>query len=401
MTMCHTLNVYYFNKELLMQKFFSLLMVAVLTTACSVTEVVRGPVLPADSVVSVVVTPNVATLLVGQQQAFVALPKNALGLDIPDKQITWSSTTPSVATVNSSGRATGVAPGTTTIRATVDGVVGISPVAVAVAPVSAVVFTPSSAQVFFGQTFTPTVELRGPSDQVLTGRLVEWTSLNTNIATVNQLGVITTVGVGTVTIRASSEGRSANFTLTVNTRPPATVVIARPQHVHIGRNMQLDLQLRDAQGQLLPLTGRTIRWSSDNTGIATVTNTGLVRGIASGPISIAALVDDRLAVLNTTVTAVDIDTLVVNLADNSASPTDTIMVRVGFTRQFATVARDVDGVVIDNVAMAGRTVTWSADPTGFIAVSNTGLVTGIAPGNATLQASVNGVVTRRHILVVF
>jgi len=384
-----------------MKNVASLVMVLAVTTACSVTEVVRGPVIRADSVATVEVTPNVATLLVGQQQSFVALPKNALGLDIPDKQITWSSTTPTVATVNSSGRATGVAPGTTTIRATVDGVTGVSPVAVAMASVSTVVLTPSSAEVFFGQTLTPAVELRGPSNQVLTGRLIEWASLNTNIATVNQLGVITTVGVGTATIRVSSEGRSANLTLTVNARPPATVVIARPPHVHIGRNTQLELQLRDAQGQLLPLTGRTIRWSSDNTGIATVSNTGMVRGIASGPISIAALVDDRLAVLNTNVTAVNVDTIVVNLADNSASPTDTIAVRVGFTRQFAAVPRDIDGAVIDNVAMAGRMVTWSADPAGVVAVSNTGLVTGIAPGKATLRASVNGVVTRRHLVVIF
>lgn len=384
-----------------MKKLLSIFATLLLTTACSVTEVVRGPVVPADSIVTIEVAPAATILAVGEQQQFVAIAKNMIGAEIPDKQFVWTSTVPTVASVNATGRVTGIGAGTATIQATSGGVTGQSPVAVAITPVSVIILAPSSAQVFLGQTITPGVELRGPNSQLLTNRFVEWTSLNTSVATVNQLGVITAVGVGTATIRATSEGKTANFTLTVNTRPAASVAIVPPTAIHVGRNTPLELQVRDSQGQLLPLTGRTIRWSADNSGVATITSTGVVRGIAPGSISIAALVDDQLAVLNTAVTTVDIDTLLVTLADNTDSPADTVPVRVGFTRQFIASPRDANNLVIDNAAMAGRTITWATETPNLIAVSNTGLVTGIASGNAILRASVNGVVTRKRLLVVF
>ena len=383
-----------------MRKVFAMVIGMVVMTGCSVTEVVRGPVFPADSVVRVVVAPTSAALVVGQQLQFAAVAKNALNEDIPDKQFAWTSTTPAVASVTTAGRVTGISSGTTTVRATINGVMGEAPVAVSPTPVGTVILSPSSATVFLGQTVTPNVQLGGPNDQLITGRLVEWTSLTPSVATVNPLGVITAVNVGTATLRASSDGKTANFTLTVNTRPAAFVTIAAPTNVHVGRTATFAVQVRDVQENLLPLTGRDVRWTVNNTAVATITNVGVVRGLGTGALTVGVLVDDKLATVNTTVTAVPIATLAANLSENPVGAADTVLVRVGFTRQFSAVARDSENVVIDTAAMAGRTITWSTETPRAIAVSNTGLVTGIEAGDAVLVAAVNGVVTRRYILVI-
>ena len=46
------------------------------------------------------------------------------------------------------------------------------------------------------------------NDNVLTGRVVTWSSGNTSVATVSSSGVVTATGVGATTIIATSEGKS-------------------------------------------------------------------------------------------------------------------------------------------------------------------------------------------------
>jgi hypothetical protein len=57
-------------------------------------------------------------------QQMTAVPRNSSGTAITGKTITWSSSFPSIATVNSSGLVTAQGPGFSTITATVDGVTG-------------------------------------------------------------------------------------------------------------------------------------------------------------------------------------------------------------------------------------------------------------------------------------
>jgi PKD repeat protein len=70
---------------------------------------------------SVEVTPSSATILVGATQQFTGVAFNASHQPIVNATISWSSTNPSIATVGSSGLATGVAPGDVMIIASADG----------------------------------------------------------------------------------------------------------------------------------------------------------------------------------------------------------------------------------------------------------------------------------------
>ena len=362
-------------------------------SACKVTEVVKGPEIRADSVVSVGINPSVFAMTIGQQQQFRAEVKNAVGVDIPGKTVLWTTSDATKATVTTAGVVTAVATGTATIRATVDGIVDQAPIVITEVPVSTVLLIPSSTTIFLGQTVTPRVELRGPSNQLLTNRFVQWSSSNPNIATVSQLGVVTTVGVGTVSITATSEGKSASMTLTVAVVPASQIELTAPNPIHVGRTTPLQLAVRDSAGNSLPLTGRTVTWTISNPSVASITNTGVVQGLSTGNVSVGVVVDGRLTIMNTSVGVVDIDTILV-------APNDTTPLLVGFTKQLTASAVDILGVVLDGPSLAGRTFFWASETPSIAVVSNTGLVTGVSEGEATIRVSVNGKITRRKIKII-
>ncbi len=76
-------------------------------------------------VTQVIVAPSTFSLAVGATQTLTATPQNAGGTALTGRTVTWTSLSPTIASVNAStGVVTGVAIGSATIRATVDGVIG-------------------------------------------------------------------------------------------------------------------------------------------------------------------------------------------------------------------------------------------------------------------------------------
>ncbi|MGH7711035.1 MAG: Ig-like domain-containing protein, partial [Gemmatimonadaceae bacterium] len=121
----------------------------------------------------------------------------------------------------------------------------------------------------------------------LTGRSVTYQSSATNIATVDNGGTVTGVAAGSVTITATSEGKSGSLALTVTL--PAIGFIAidqRTPSVRPGETITLTAKTHDNAGR--ELTGRTIAWSSGSAAIATVSAAGVVAGVAPGSAYILA-----------------------------------------------------------------------------------------------------------------
>src|SRR2546425_381697 len=95
------------------------------------TAAVTVTVPPSVSVASVTVAP--ATVLVGVTVQLTATTKDAAGNVLTGRTVTWVTSNPGVATVNSTGLATGVAAGRATITAISEGQSGTAAVPVAVA----------------------------------------------------------------------------------------------------------------------------------------------------------------------------------------------------------------------------------------------------------------------------
>ena len=150
----------------------------------------------------------------------------------------WTSITPGIATVNASGLVTGVAVGTATIRAAVGAVTGTLDVTVtsAASLLATVIVDAQERTIQLGQLTQATVGGRDAlgGTVALGTRVVTWSSSNRSIATITSAGVVTGVGVGTVSLQASvADGatpKTASVQLIVNSIPnaPSTADVVMP-----------------------------------------------------------------------------------------------------------------------------------------------------------------------------
>jgi uncharacterized protein YjdB len=173
-------------------------------------------VAPPAPVATVEVLITLRTLIPRQTTQATAVPRDAQGIPLDNRSITWASQNSAVADVSSSGLVVGKAPGTTKILATSEGKTGSIDVTVIQAPVMNVVLRPTELALNVGATGTIAAEPLDDFGNDLTGRTVTWTTNDPAVATVNGTGTVTAVGVGTTTIVATSEGKSASATVTVS-----------------------------------------------------------------------------------------------------------------------------------------------------------------------------------------
>jgi hypothetical protein len=173
------------------------------------------------SLTSLQVLPAVgtATAAAGQTSQFQALATYtesnhaSTTKDVTD-QATWQSSTPGVATISSTGLATGISPGTGNISATLQGafgtVVGTSSITVTAATsggagkLTSLAIIPATQAVTTlnetGQFIAIGTVATGTSED-LTNQ-VAWSSSDVKVATVNSSGLVTALNPGTTTITA-------------------------------------------------------------------------------------------------------------------------------------------------------------------------------------------------------
>jgi hypothetical protein len=138
-----------------------------------------------------------------------------------------------------------------------------------------------------GASISTAVRLTDAQGRVLTGRPVTFQTSAPNLATVDNSGTVTGVAAGSVTITATSEGKSGSLALTVTL--PAVALISidqRTPSVRQGQTTTLTAKTYDVAGR--EVTGRTIAWSSAAATTATVSSAGLVTGVTSGSVFIRA-----------------------------------------------------------------------------------------------------------------
>ncbi len=162
---------------------------------------------PAAVVSRVDVSAATTALTPSQTVPFSAVARTSSGAVVSSAQPVWTSSAPGIASVNASGLVTGVAAGTATIRATAGAVIGT--LDVTVSPVAGVLATivvdAQDRTIALGQLTQATVSGRDAlgGTVALGTRVVTWSTSNASIATVTSAGVVTGVGVGTVSLQAS------------------------------------------------------------------------------------------------------------------------------------------------------------------------------------------------------
>ena len=221
------------------------------------------------------------------------LPWNA-----PDKTVTWTSSNPSVATVDQDGRVTALHEGTATITAKAGDKTAICTVFVKmmVIPVSWIGLDQYYLEITEGQTATITATV-APDNA--TDKTVTWSSGNPLIASVDQSGNVTGQAEGTTTITAKAGDMTATCSVTVKKSGVAVELVILDK---------TSLELSEGEvamlyATVLPsnATDKTVTWTSGNASVATVDQNGKVTGKAEGTTTITAKAGDKTATCSVTV----------------------------------------------------------------------------------------------------
>jgi hypothetical protein len=171
------------------------------------------------------VSPATASIFVGQSQQFTAKAFDASGQELSGVIFIWQTSNTAIATVNQNGLATGVAEGTAEIRAAARGVQS-APATLTVNPVERVLtrieVSPPTANIPVGGAQSFTAHAFDQFNNEIAGVTFIWSSSDSNIATIDQTGLATGTGQGTVTITASVN--NVNGTATLNVTPPTLVI---------------------------------------------------------------------------------------------------------------------------------------------------------------------------------
>ena len=172
---------------------------------------------------SITVAPGTASVAQGNTQQFTATGNYSdnTAQDLT-ASVTWSSPAPGVATIATSGLATGVTVGTTPISATVGSgagsISGSATLSVQLPTLVSLAVTPSSPSIAAGNTaqFAATGTYNNGATQDLTSA-VTWSSSTPAIASVSSQGLASGAAFGSTTISASASGITASASLSVTT----------------------------------------------------------------------------------------------------------------------------------------------------------------------------------------
>ena len=226
-----------------------------------------------------------------QQLTYSVSPEDAL------TSVTWSSSNEAVATVTADGTVNAVDVGDAVITVTAVNGGKSDSVTVTVTPieVTGITLNETDVEVFIGDSveLISTVEPEGATD-----KRVSWSSSNNSIASVDD-GRVTTHGIGTATIKATSvsnEEISASCTITVRAVPVESITLDRNSlELVIGENTRLTATVLPENA-----TDKTVTWTSSDDTVASIED-GIVTALAEGEASITATAGDKSATCTVTV----------------------------------------------------------------------------------------------------
>lgn len=346
---------------------------AVFVAACSssTTDLVSG-----GSVATVSVSPPTSTVSIGAQLPLQAIVQDAKGQAVSSVDVHWSIQNSAIATISSDGVVTGIALGSTQVAASAGGKSGIGTITVEKTPVASVAVAPTHVDASPGDHPVFSATAYDASQNALTDRTILWSTSNANVATVDGTGLATAVGPGNATITASAEGKNGTATITVSQAPVATVTVTpSPLSMSVGQSTQMTATLTDAGGNTL--NGRTVTWSSSNTGVATMSQQGVLNAVSPGSTTITATSEGKTGTAAVTITNVAVGSVVVQPQGPS--------ILQGASVQLSATVRDVNGTVVTD-----RVVTWTSSAASVASVSSSGVVTGVGPGSTTITATSEG-----------
>ena len=201
-----------------------------------------------------------------------------------------------------------------------------------------------------------------------------WSSSNTAVAAVDEDGKVKAVGPGSATITVSCEEFTATCSVKVQVSAKGISVYNPEMTLYPKQKGNIRFELQPAN-----TTDKTIQWVSSDETIATVTASGIVRGVSEGECTITGTAASGVTT-TVKVTIVPKGQAVTALKLSKSSLT------LSRTQSVTLTAKTTPSKAVD------KSVTWVAQDPSIATVDENGVVTGIAPGKTTIMAvSTSGV----------
>lgn len=349
--------------------------------------------------VSIAVTPTTPSILQNATQQFTAIGTYSDGTTVNiTNAVTWLSSNPTAATINSSGLATGVTPTSITavpnITAT-QGTVVSNAVPLIVQPIlTSIAVTPLNPNTNKGLTiqFTAIGTYSDGSTQNLTSS-VTWQSSYPANGVINPAGLATAVNVGSTTITASLGSITSDDALFTILPAILTSVSVTPISSSILQNatVQFTAKAVYSDGTTTNVTSLAT-WSSTDSSVVSVNSSGLATGVA--PTTIHPIPNISATYQNITSNLVPVSVTPILVSIN-VTPSSFISIPLGLTQQYTAIGTYSDNTTVDLTTSAA----WNSSNTDAATVNSSGLVTTVATGFTAITA-VSGSVTSNSAFII-
>ena len=314
------------------------------------------------------------TLKVGGTAKVTAnvLPENA-----SNKGVTFTSSHSTVATVDANGNVQAASAGTTTITATAaDGKGAYGTITIKVEDMATgVTLSPTSKELKVNET----AQLAASVLPATANQGIKFTSSDETVATVSETGLVTARKEGTAVITATAADgseKSASCTIKVGATavdvPVTGITLDQPE---ITIEVLKDAKQLKATVEPANATNKDVVFSSSNTNVAVVSNTGLVTAINNGTATITVTSKENPSIMAKCLVKVGAPVLV---TDVTVQPAE-LNLKTDGTYQLSV------SVLPSNADERG--VTFESSNTAVATVSASGLITAKGPGTATITVT--------------
>lgn len=205
---------------------------------------------------------------------------------ISDAKVTWSSSAPSVASVDAQGGVKALADGLATITARVDALARSARIRVA-SRATTMSVTPARISLDgISDTARVVTVVRNAAGVSMYPLQPTYTSSDPTVATVDFIGFIIARKAGTSTITVALDTLRATVPVTVTQTIASVRVVPDTATISVGATATYVALVKDRYDIAVP--GAAVTWSSSDTAVATVSASGLVAGVAPGSASLVA-----------------------------------------------------------------------------------------------------------------
>ena len=207
-------------------------------------------------------------------------------INLPDKKITWKSSDDNIAKIDSGGNITAQNPSKATLTAMLYSQKKSATATLSVRQPVTGIFMPTSTITLYtggeGRLLQTEIFPKNATNQNIT-----WKSKNTKIARVDENGRVKPVGVGMTEITATTEDGGFEAKCFVNVVNSYVDV----QTLSVKNTDAMTIKVGDSVNAIVTVSpsnarNKTLKWSSDDTKIATVSQAGRIRGVSVGTANI-------------------------------------------------------------------------------------------------------------------